>query len=549
MIKTIKEALTKVTGVKDVHVEFPTHEEHGDIVTNIALIQGKKENKNPRKLGEEIVKKLQKDKKLGTIIEKIEVAGPGFINFWLSKQFLLNQLEEVIDKKDMYGSSSEGKKKVVVIDYSSPNIAKRFSIGHLRSTIIGQALYNLHKFTGFKVIGDNHLGDWGTQFGVLIYMVEKNKLDPKKLSVEEWEKLYVQFHSDLEKNPDLKNEARDAFKRLEGKDKSARSIWEAALETSLKEYQKLYDLLDIKIDFAYGESFYEDKMPKAIKAAKEKGIAKISDGAWVVKFDKYNLPSTVLVKRNGTTTYLARDLALMYFRKEKWNPDLQIFEVGADQKLYFQQVFALAEMMGLFKLDQLKHVAHGLVRFKEGKMSTRRGQTIKLEEVLNQAIKKAKKFNPDPEISKQVGIGAIKYFDLMHQPQSEIIFDWNKILVLEGNSGPYLQYTFARTQSALQKAQDKSFDIKSSTLNPEELSVLRLLTQFPEIISIATQTYSPNILCEYLFQLAQRYNNFYNTNRIIGSDNENLRLSLTKGVGQVIKNGLNLLGIKSPKRM
>lgn len=539
----IQKSLEKASGIKNPVLEFSSRPEFGDYTTNIAL-----QSKNPRKTAQEAVEKLKKDKDLSQIVDKIEVAGQGFINFHLSTKALTKNLSQVLEEKEKYGKSEAGKGKTVIIDYSSPNIAKRFSIGHLRSTIIGQALYNLYKFAGWKTVGDNHLGDWGTQFGVLIYMVEKNNLNPEKLSVEDWEKLYVDFHKSLEQNPDLKDEARNAFKRLEDKDENAREIWQAALDTSLKEYQKLYDLLDVKIDYAYGESFYEDKMPEVIELAKKKGIAKKSKGAWAIDFSKYALPSNILVKSNQTTTYLARDLALMQFRKRQWNPDLIIFEVGADQKLYFQQVFALAEMMEIFKLNQLKHIAHGLVRFEHGKMSTRRGQTIKLEDVLNQAVEKARQFNKDPLVAQMVGIGAVKYFDLMHAPTSDIIFDWNKIFVLEGNSGPYLQYTYARSQSVLKKAQSK-YNTNYTNPNQEELLVLKELLKFPEIVSNASQSYSPNILCEYLFNLAQKYNTFYNKHKIIGSENQEFRLAITFAVGQILKTGLTLLGIATPEKM
>src|SRR3990167_3987976 len=333
----ILRSLQKASGEKSVDIQTPELGEQGDYSSNIAMQLFSqfpisnfqfpiKDIKNPRQLAEKIVEKLNEDKDLKKIVDKVEVAGPGFLNFWLKKEVLVSELNNVLSEAEKYGSSNLGKGKTVVIDYSSPNIAKRFSIGHLRSTIIGQALYNLYTALGAKVVGDNHLGDWGTQFGVLIYMVEKNKLDPKKLSIEEWEKLYVDFHTALDKNPDLKNESRNAFMRLEKGDKKAKEIWQIALETSLKEYQKLYDLLNVKIDYAFGESFYEDKMPEAIELAKKKGIVKKSGDAWVVEFPKYKLPSNILVKSNGTTTYLARDLAVMFFRKEKWSPDLQIFE-------------------------------------------------------------------------------------------------------------------------------------------------------------------------------------------------------------------------------
>ncbi len=568
----IKNQLEKILGFT---VEATENLEFGDYTANIAMVEyrkmavatdshvpgGKKEGiiwvrkpgkpwHNTRELAEDIVVGLKDSEDLKRIVDRIEVAGPGFINFWLKRDVLVGNLIQIGKEKEGYGKSDWGNGKTVVIDYSSPNIAKRFSIGHLRSTIIGQALYNLYKFGGWNTVGDNHLGDWGTQFGVLIYMVERENLDPTKLTVNDWEKLYVDFHKELETKEELKTVAAEAFKRLENGDTGAKKIWQAALKTSLAEYDRIYDLLGVKIDYAYGESSYEDQMPAAIEEAKKKGIVVKSEGAWVIEFDKkYNLPSNVLVKSNGATTYLTRDLALLFFRKEKWNPDLQIFEVGSEQSLYFRQVFAMAEMMGLFNLDQMKHMAHGLIRFEHGKMSTRKGLTIKLEDVLDEAIERAKKLgNKDLETAKAVGIGAVKYFDLSHQPSTDIIFDWEKMMAMEGNSGPYLQYTVARTNSVISKAK-KMGESKMVDLNIEELSILRSLIRFSEVVAGAARNYSPNLLTNYLYDLASRFNTFYNKDKIIGSDNEDFRLALTEGTGQVLKNGLKLLGIGSPEKM
>lgn len=546
MIKDkIIKAIAQATQSKEesIHLDSPTHPDHGDYSSNIALTS--------KTSPEEIVQRLSKDKTLSEIVSRIENKN-GFINFHLSQSVLLDNLKEILHKKENFGQSEVGKGKTVVIDYSSPNIAKRFGIGHLRSTIIGQALYNLYSFIGWRAIGDNHLGDWGTQFGVLIYMVEKENLDPTKLSVDDWERLYVDFHALEENNPSIRDSAREAFARLERGDEKARQIWQAAYNTSLTEYNRIYDRLGVKIDYSYGESFYEDKMADAINAAKEKGVTTNSEGALVIEFDKkYNLPSNLLVKTNGTTTYLTRDLALMFFRKKEWNPDLQIFEVGADQKLYFQQVFALAEMMGLFTLDQLHHVAHGMIRFKEGKMSTRKGKTVKLEDVLSQAVEKAKMLGSESsELAEKVGIGALKYNDLKRDPTKDIIFDWDEIINMEGNSGPYLQYTYARTQSVLKKAKSEPKETNFiGNINPEESLLLRLLLKFPEIILSSAENYAPNTLCTYLYDLAQKYNSLYNAHKIVGSDEEDFRLVLTATTGQVLSNGLTLLGIASPKKM
>jgi arginyl-tRNA synthetase len=555
----IIKSLQKAAGIKEAHLEFPENETHGDYATNLALVSAKKKKKKPKDLAEEIVKKLQKDKDLVKIVSKIEVAGPGFINLWLSKDYLLEELQKAAKQKEKYGTSDIGEGKTVVIDYSSPNIAKSFGIGHLRSTIIGQALYNLYKFLGYKVIGDNHLGDWGTQFGILLYQITSKKLDPLKLSIDDLEKLYVDFNKLAEEKPKLMDEARAWFKKLEEGDSEAKKIWKATVDISIQEFGRIYNLLGVQIDYAYGESFYGDKMLAVIKEIKEKGLSKKSEGAEIVELK--GMPPGMLVKSDGATTYFTRDLATIKFRIKEWNPGLFIYEVGADQKLHFRQLFEAAKLLGWTKKRELVHIAHGLIRFEHGKMSTRRGLTVKLEKVLEEAIKRAGEIidksktggelseKEKENIAKAVGVGAIKYFDLSHHPTSDIIFDWEKLFLLEGNSAPYLQYTFARTQSVLRKAKAQDTKYNKQDINDEEALLLRSFPRFSETIIDAAKNYSPNLLANYLFDLAQKYNNFYNQHRIIGSENQGLRIMLTIAVGQILKNGLTLLGIKTPERM
>ncbi|MFZ5932773.1 MAG: arginine--tRNA ligase [Patescibacteria group bacterium] len=549
--KIIK-ALQKATGIDDISLEFPEYADFGDYSTNVALVSGKK--------AEDIVKRLKEDKSLAGLVKQIEIAGGGFINFFLAQEALINELRKIIQEKGEYGKSGEGKGKTVVIDYSSPNIAKRFGIGHLRSTVIGQALYNLYKFLGYQVIGDNHLGDWGTQFGTLLYQIDSKGLNPEKLTVDTLEKLYVEFNSEAKDNEALWQKARSWFKKLEEGDPQARKIWQKLVDVSLAEFDRIYQLLGVKIDYAYGESFYEGIMPSVIEDIRKQKLSKKSQGAEIVEFK--DLPPVILVKSDGATTYLTRDLATIKFRLSEWNPDLFIYEVGADQTLHFRQLFEIARLLGWDGGRQFIHVAHGLIRYEHGKMSTRRGQTIKLEDVLDEAIKRAKEIidksetgrglsqKEKEEVAKAVGIGAVKYFDLLHQPQTDIIFDWQKIFVLEGNSGPYLQYTVARTNSVLAKAKTSiKYQVSGIKLNAEELSVLRALVRFPEMIEIAAKNYSPNLLANYLFDLAKKYNNFYDKHRILGSDNLELRLALTHAARQVLKNGLAILGIETPERM
>ena len=567
----ILKALQETTGEKDISLEFPENELFGDYSTNLALILAKEEGKNPKEIASKIVEKLEKDKELAEVVSKVEVAGPGFINFFLSEKALLDELVNIEKQQEKYGTSDLGRGKTVIVDYSSPNIAKRFGIGHLRSTVIGQSLYNLYRFLGYKVIGDNHLGDWGTQFGTLLYQIDSKGLKPSELTIDELEKLYVEFNSEAQKNEKLWDMARAWFKKLEEKDPKAREIWQKVVDTSLKEFERIYGLLGVKIDYAYGESFYLDKMSAVIEEIRKKGLLVKSQGAKIIEFPSTSsgsLPPAIVVKSDGATTYLTRDLAAIRFRTTEWQPDILIYEVGSDQTLYFRQLFETVRLLGWKENSEFVHVAHGLMRFEHGKMSTRKGETVSLEEVLNGAISKARAIidrsetgrgldsHEKEKVAKAVGIGAVKYFDLMHQPGTDIIFDWEKIFVLEGNSAPYLQYTVARANSVLEKGR-KSSPKEKIALNPEELAVLRGLTRFSEIIVIAAKNYSPNLLANYLFDLAQKYNNFYAHHRILGSertkngilsDNQH-RLALTAGVAQVLKNGLTILGIETPQRM
>ncbi|MCL4398046.1 arginine--tRNA ligase [Patescibacteria group bacterium] len=538
---------------EDINLEHPGLDEHGDYSTNIALRLGKQVGMKPVEVAKRIVQTLSDADRLW---QKVEIAGPGFINFTLSTATLVDQMEQALKGGERYGSSEHGQGLTMVIDYSAPNIAKRFGIGHLRSTIIGHALYNLYQFQGYKTIGDNHLGDWGTQFGKILYMIETEK--PKELTVDKLEELYVKFHQLAEADPKLEEKGREWFKKLEDGEPKARELWKKCVEVSMAEFNRIYALLGVKIDYAYGESFYEKEMPGVIADAKAKGLAKQSDGATIIEIPGLKAP-LLLVKSDGTTTYATRDLATLKFRKETWNPDLVIYEVGAEQALHFQQVFVAAKMLGYLKPgEELRHTKHGLYRLPSGKFSTRKGNTPKLEEILDEAIDRAKKLgSQDQKTAEAVGIGAIKYFDLMHSVQSDIIFDWEKMFNLQGDSGPYLQYSYARARSVLRKAglqttdyrlqkNNKTVDSSQWSVVNEELAVLRYLYRFPEVVEAAARSYSPNLVAGYLFELAKRYNNFYNSQPIIGND---FRLALTAATAIVLKNGLNLLGIEVLDKM
>lgn len=550
----IVEALKKATGIKKIGLEFPENESFGDYSSNVAMVSAKDKIGNPRKTAESIVGKLQKNEKLSKIVDKIEIAGPGFINFWLKKEVLVDTLRQIDTAKSDFGKLETGKGKTVIVDYSSPNIAKPFGIGHLRSTIIGQALYNLYGALGYEVVGDNHLGDWGTQFGKLIYMIQTER--PGKFSIESLEKLYVEFHKMAETDPGLEEKARECFKKLEDGDAEAKKIWQECVDVSMKEFDRIYNLLGVKIDFAFGESYYMSEMRGMMDDPLiKKCLSEGEDGAMIIDLIDVGIKTPLMyLKNDGGTTYATRDLATLKFRVRKWDPAIIIYEVGAEQSLYFQQVFAAARLLGLVKPEvALVHTAHGLYLDRDGKkFSTRKGKTIKLTEVLDEAIKRAEKLGNKKEGAKEVGIGAIKYFDLMHSVGSNVVFDWEKMMNLEGNSGPYLQYTVARINSVLAKAPSfKGLSSKAvySNLDSEELSILRSLVKFPDVIKEAAENFAPNLLCNYLYDLAQKYNGFYNKDKIIGGDNETLRLALSSGVNQVLKNGLKILGIATPERM
>ena len=554
-------------------LEHPQVENFGDYATPAALEVAQQTGVDPLEIASQL--KIKLEDQLKDLVSEIQVEKPGFLNFWLKDSFLVEEVARVGKKTDRYGSSDLGQGQTIVVDYSAPNIAKRFGIGHLRSTVIGQALYNLYKFSGYKVVGDNHLGDWGTQFGTLLYQVSSKSLDVRSLDIGKLEELYVEFHRKAEKNPKLMEEAREWFLKLESGDKEAREIWQAVVEVSKKEFDRIYALLRVEFDYAYGESFYEGKMPEVIAEVRKKGLVKKSDGAEIVEFAK--LPPAILVKSDGATTYFTRDLATIKYRLETWKPQTIIYEVGADQKLHFQQVFATAKMLGWADGTNLVHVAHGLIRFAEGKLSTRRGQTVKLDDVLDEAITRAKKLitasdgtpqnavaGGNEDIARAAGVGALKYFDLSHQPQTDIFFDWEKLFLLEGNSAPYLQYTYARAKSVLAKAPKTEFkieDLKSTRsriaipasrdkILDAEVPLLRYLYRFPEVVQAAARNYSPNLVCNYLFDLAQRFNSFYAAVPIIkAEENKELRLALTSATAQVLKNGLTLLGIETPERL
>ncbi|MFA6355072.1 MAG: arginine--tRNA ligase [Candidatus Paceibacterota bacterium] len=534
-------------------IEHPEDFKNGDYSTNVAMVCAKSLKSNPKELAEKI--KVELEKNLPKEISKVETAGPGFINFYLSREFFTESVSKILDKKEDWGKNNKGENKKVIVEYSSPNIAKPFTVGHLRSTIIGDSIAKILTFSGFDVIRDNHLGDWGTQFGKLIIAINKwGNLDeieksetPIKLLVE----LYVKFHDEAEKDATLEDEARAAFAKLEKKDKEAIDIWKRCIDISKKEFDRIYKKLQVTpFDTMYGESFFEDKMAVVIDDVKEKDIGKESEGAFIVEFaEDKNLSPLLLLKKDGSSLYALRDLAADKWRKKEYGNDIKIInEVGAEQTEYFRQIFETEVMLEYFKKGDRVHIAHGLYRFAEGKMSTRKGNVIWLEDIINEALKRAGDINE--ETKEVVAIGALKFNDLKRDSLRDILFNWEEILNIKGDSGTYLQYTAVRANSILNKAKD--FDTKDKKEVPENVTELeKYLYQFGEVVEYSYESLQPHHIATYLTRLASEFNTFYGNTQILVEDNKYMKyhLSLIKAFYQTMKNGLWLLGIEIPERM
>jgi arginyl-tRNA synthetase len=559
----IYKAIEGVYGQQNFSVEHPGDERRGDYASNIAMVMAKELGKSPRDLAQEVVVRLTKDERLMEIVEKMEVAGPGFINFWIRDGVLVDGLREMLKSGNHCLDSDFMSGKKVLVEYSSPNIAKRFSVGHLRSTIIGQALFNLYRHSGAEVTSDNHLGDWGTQFGMIIAAVEEKKLEVSKMRVSDLEVIYIEFNKQIEEEPELKDKAREAFVRLESGDESARKIWKACIEVSMKEFEAIYEKLEVSFEHQYGESSYEKMMPVIIEEAMETGVAVEGEGgALIVKFErdgKEFMPPAMLRKSDGTTTYFTRDLATI--RKRLDEPDLKsdlyVYEVGSEQTPHFRQVFEAARRLWEdAKTVEFKHVAHGLMTVGGEKMSTRKGTNIKLEDLIFRAGEEARqraKEEVAEDNAEKIGLGAMKYNELRRSPEINFEFKWEEALSMEGNSGPYLQYVYVRTKGILEKSKNQKIKTeKNIVLNEDErrlASWLVLRVGGGEMVESAAKNFAPHLVCQTLFELSQKFNSFYDRNRVIGVKEQDLRLLLVAVTRLAIKNGLEILGIETVEKM
>ena len=539
-------------------IEVPPNKEMGDFAFpcfKLAKVFRKAPNMIAADLAENIEAK--------GAISKVMPLG-GYVNFFVNKSQLAETvINDVLTKKEKYGHTDLGQDKAVVIDFSSPNIAKPFHIGHIRTTVIGNALYKIYDSQGYNVVRVNHLGDYGTQFGKLIVAF---KLWGSKEAVEanpipELLKLYVKFHEEAEQKPEMEDEARAWFTKLENGDEEAKALWQWFRDESLKEFARVYDLLDIEFDSYAGESFYSDKMGVVIDQLKEKGLLVQSQGTNVVDLEQYNMPPALITKNDGSTLYMTRDLAAAIYRKNTYDFDKCIYVVGSQQSLHFQQLFKVLELMGFEWAKDLIHVPFGMVALEEGTMSTRKGRVVFLEDVLKQAIEKTRETvlskNPNAknvdEIAKQVGVGAVVFQELSNSRIKDYTFSWERTLSFEGETGPYVQYTHARCCAVLRKANEEvSTDINYELLSDGDAAeVLKVIGSFNKSIVSAMRRNEPHIVTRFVLDLAQAFNKFYHDNPIIVEDVElrKARLALVAATRQTLENGLRILGMHSPERM
>ncbi len=563
----IKKLIEEYTGIKNPIIEIPTNQELGDFAFPCFELS-KIEKRPANDISKDLFNKIKKP----VFIKEIKAMGP-YLNFFVDYKVISKSLiKEIFDEKDGFGKQNIGKNKVVIVEFSSPNIAKPLSIGHLRSTIIGNSIYKIYKILGYKVISINHIGDWGTQFGKLIYAYKKwgNSKELQKKPIDHLLFLYIKFHSESKNDPNLDNFAREEFKKLEEKDKKNIELWKHFRKLSLLEFERVYKFLNIKFDSCNGEAFYNSKLEETIKIIQKKVKTEISDGAKIINLDNYGMPPFFVIKSNGTSGYQLRDLCAALYRLKQYKPEKILYVVGVDQKLHFEQLFKVLDLMKLNKSssagkDKFFHIEFGMISFKDEKMSTREGNIIFLEDVLNKSITLSKKILEEKksqaknydEVSKKIGIGAIIFNDLSNDRTRNISFDWNKVLAYDGDTGPYLQYTYVRCISILEKAKKEyklmpelkiDFNLLSSK---EEIQIIKDLYNFKDIIFKSGTNYKPSILANYLIDLAKDFNEFYNNIKVITDDSKQTKakIALVYCTAQVIKNGLNLLGIDTVNKM
>lgn len=543
------------------YIEVPPNTDMGDYAFPCFKL-AKALRKSPQDIANDIKDKIE----CGNEITEIKIVG-GYLNFYINKLSLIeNVLKEIDEKKEKYGSSNIGNGKNIIVEYSSPNIAKPFHIGHLRNTIIGSSLYKTYKFLGYNTIGINHLGDYGTQFAKLIegYKRWGEEYNLDENPIEELTKIYVRISDLCKEDESVLEICRENFKKLEEGDPYSVELWTRFREVSLKEFQKIYDLLDVHFDSWNGESFYIDKIPQMESRLEKAGVITESEGAKIVDLEDKGLGVCMIRKANGSTIYATRDLAAIMYRAETYDFDKCLYVVAYEQNLHFKQIFEVAKYLGLPEkcVNGLEHVRYGMTRLSTGRMSTREGTSVKVDDLLNESIARVEKIieekNPDMENkheeAEKIGIGAVVFNNLCTNIIKDQIFDWDTVLNFNGETGPYIQYIYVRTNSVLEKAGyiPSINDVDFSLLTDKEsIKVITNLYVFGDILKAVVDKNEPSILARYLIDLSQSYSNFYNENKIITDDKklQDSRLYLTKAVGIILKLGCSLLGINMPNKM
>ncbi|ABR47890.1 arginyl-tRNA synthetase [Alkaliphilus metalliredigens QYMF] len=539
-------------------IEVPPNSEMGDFAFPCFRL-AKTFRKAPQVIAEELVAKIQ----LTDDFEKVDNTG-GYLNFFVNRNtYAKAVIQEVLSKGDQYGSRNLGEGKNICIDYSAPNVAKPFHVGHLRSTVIGNSLYRIYDFLGYNCIGINHLGDWGTQFGKVIVAYKNwgDKAEIEKEPINTLLALYVKFHDEAEKNPDLEDEARGWFTKMEKGDEEALSLWKWFSSETIKELKKIYALLDVHFDHYSGESFYNDKMDVVIDELNKQNLLKESQGANIVDLEEYNMPPCLVQKKDGSTLYATRDIAAAIYRKNTFNFEKCLYVTDYSQNLHFAQWFKVIELMGYDWAKDIEHISFGRVTHEGRRIQSRKGSVVLLEEVLNGAVERISEIieekNPNVEnkeqVAKDVGIGAIVFNDLSNNRIKDISFSWDTAFSFEGETGPYVQYTHARASSVLRKAEVAITDhINAAHLTDDvTMNVIKTIEQFPQVIVDAQRKNEPSIITRHIVNIAQAFNRFYHDHPILVEDEElkMARLAVVQAVKQVLSVGLSLIGIKAPEKM
>ena len=543
------------------YIEIPPQSNMGDFAFPCFKL-AKTLRKSPVQIADEIKEKISEDE----YIKKIETKS-GYLNFYINNTKLVEEvLEEINNHENDFGKSNEGTGKTVLIDYSAPNIAKPFHVGHLRTTLIGNALYKIYKYLGYNTIGINHLGDYGTQFGKMIeaYKMWGSEYDLSEDAINKMVDMYVRINNLCKEDEEVLERCRENFRLLEKGDKYCTELWEHFKEISLKEFDKIYDILGVKFDSLNGEAFYADKTDEVVEMLKEKGKLTESEGAEIVDLTDEGIETPCIIKKaNGSTIYATRDLAAILYRARTYDFDKCLYVVAYEQNLHFKQIFAVAKYLVDEKyVKGLKHVSYGMVQLPTGKMSTRLGNVVKIEDLITETIEKAKEIittkNPKlenkDEVAKKVGIAAIIFNTLSTTNNKDQIFDWNTALNFQGETGPYIQYTYVRTKSVLEKVGKipTVSEVDFSTLTDDSsIKVLKSLYAFKETLEMTVEKNEPAILARYLIEVSQNYSNFYNDNKVLVEDEKvkNSRAYLTYAVGTVLKTGASLLVIQMPDKM